>query len=371
MTNKRVLFFSCEAGGAEVLAPVVRLLTARPDFDAVVACYGHAQDRFARRGINTIAIEPVERNDHSLLTLVEPDLLITSATSLPSEDMSEKFLWRHARRRGVPSIAFLDQWQNYGARFSGPHEAEFLAFQPDYINCINLLGFEEMKAIGFASDRLLMLGHPYLDNLAADSATIDADAIRTRLGIGRTNKVALFISEPINEYCGLARGYDQYTVLTDFLAYYDQQPMAPAILLKLHPKDDSSRYRELIERFRRVDIHLLDRAFTPLECILAADRVFGMSSIMLLEAFILDKPVVSLQPGLCVDDPCVLSKYGYIRRPDNVSMVDIPSQAPSTGIDFDYSFDGSAFLALVERLTRDAVTFRRLLPPAFLATPFN
>jgi hypothetical protein len=366
MNNKRVLFFSCEAGGAEVLAPVVSLLSARPNIHAIVACYGHAKDRFARRGINTIAIQPVERNDHRLLKLVEPDLLITSATSLPSEDMSEKFLWRHARQRSIPSLAFLDQWQNYGARFSGPHETECLAFQPDYINCINQLGFEEMKAIGFPSDRLLMLGHPYLDNLAADSATIDADAIRARLGIGRTKKAALFISEPINEYCGLARGYDQYTVLRDFLAYYEQQPMAPTILLKLHPKDNSTRYRELIKRYSRIDTHLLDHAFTPLECILAADRVFGMSSIMLLEAFILDRPVVSLQPGLCVDDPCVLSKYDYIRRLDNVSMVDIPSQAFSSGIDFEYSFDGNAFLTLVEMLTRDAVTSRLLLHPAFL-----
>jgi hypothetical protein len=356
MTNRRILFFSCEAGGAEMLAPVARLLTARPEFHATVACYGHAQDRFARHGLNTIVIQPVGRNDPFLLKLVEPDLLITSATSLPSEDMSEKFLWRHAHQQGIPSLAFLDQWQNYGARFSGSNETEYLAFQPDYINCINRLGFEEMKAIGFASDRLLMLGHPYLDDLAAESAAMDAEAIRARMGIGSGSEVALFISEPINEYCGLARGYDQYAVLADFLSYYDQQPMPQTILLKLHPKDNSVRYRDLIGRFRRVDTHLLDQAFTPLECILVADRVFGMSSIMLLEAFILGKPVVSLQPGLCIDDPCVLSKYGYIRRLDNLSVVDIHSQAVCAGIDFDYAFDGNAFLSLVEKMTRDAVT---------------
>jgi hypothetical protein len=363
MTDRRILFFSCEAGGAEVLAPLAGLLTARPGFHATVACYGHAQDRFARRGLNTMATQPVERNDPFLLQLVEPDLLITSAASLPSEDMSEKFLWRHALRQGIPSLAFLDQWQNYGARFSGCNETEYLAYQPDYINCINQLGFEEMKAAGFASDRLLMLGHPYLDTLAADTAAMDADAIRTRLGIGRAGEVALFVSEPISEYCGLVRGYDQYAVLDDFLSHYDRQPMPPVILLKLHPKDPRDRYRELIDRYRRVDTHLLDQAFTPLECILAADRVFGMSSIMLLEAFILGKPVVSLQPGLCIDDPCVLSKYGYIRRLDNPSQLDRDTQAVPARIDFDYAFDGNAFLSLVEKMTRDAATPGQLPHP--------
>ena len=351
MTDKRVLFFSCEAGGAEVLAPVVDLLASRPEFHVSVASYGHAKDRFERRGIDTIAIQPIERNDHSFLESVAPDLVITSATSLPAEDMSEKFLWRHARHLGIPSLAFLDQWQNYAARFSGTGDAEYMAFQPDYINCINELGHREMMAIGFSSDRLLTLGHPYLDNLAADSAAVDVDAIRDHLGIGSASEVVLFVSEPIKEYCGSTRGYDQYTVLSDLLSYYDRLPIVPAILIKLHPKDHTIRYRNLIGLYDRIDVHLLERSITPLESILTADRIFGMSSIMLLEAFVLGKPVASMQPNLRIDDPCVLSKYGYIRRIEDVAMADSNPSQKTRGVDFEYAFDGNSFLTQVEKLT--------------------
>ena len=161
----------------------------------------------------------------------------------------------------------------------------------------------------------------------------------------------MFVSEPIKEYCGSTRGYDQYAVLTDVLSYYSRQPDVPTILIKLHPKDHINRYRDIIGRYDRINSHLLEHSITPLESILVADRIFGMSSTMLLEAFVLGKPVVSLQPNLCVDDPCVLSKYGYIRRIEDVTMADFGTPKITTASDFEYAFDDNTFLALVEQLS--------------------
>jgi len=78
---------------------------------------------------------PIQKEDFSLLDRYAPELLITSATSLPAVDMSEKYLWRQAKQRGIPSLAFLDQWQNYAVRFSGRQDSERLAYLPDWINC--------------------------------------------------------------------------------------------------------------------------------------------------------------------------------------------------------------------------------------------
>lgn len=350
MRPSSVLFFSCEAGGAEVLAPIIRLMNTRREYRPIVMGYGHARTRFARHGINTLVVPTVAREDYGALDRFNPDLLITSATSLPTEDMSEKHLWRQARHRGIPSLAFLDQWQNYAVRFSGPEDADHLVYQPDYINCINTIGFEEMQRAGFDPDRLLMLGHPYLDRLAANAAKQDVAAIRTSMDLPGSKEVVLFISEPILEYCGRSRGYDQYSVLDVFLRRFLALPSPPVILVKLHPKDNPARYRQILSTHDGHDIRLLDAAAKPLECILVSDQVFGMSSIMLLESFVLGKKTISIQPNLSVDDPCVLSKYGYIARIAEMSEDSPGGTGHSYGMSFDYKFDVNAFTKVVEQL---------------------
>ncbi len=350
MTTPRVLFFSCEAGGAEVLIPVVRLLEAHGGYHVTVACYGHALSRFTRRKISCATLQPVLRDDDAWVERFRPDLLITSATSLPAEDMSEKHLWQHARMNGIPSLAFLDQWQNYALRFSGPRPNEGLRFQPDFINCLNQIGHQEMTAAGFEARRLLMLGHPYLDSLPAAAARLDLEAIRKTMGIGLSRHALLFVSEPIHEYCGLSRGYDQYTILESLLECSKKMSPPPEVLIKLHPKDNPEHYRTLLSRFKNDRVHLLDASVNPLQCIVAVDRVYGISSVMLLESYVLGKETFSIQPNLQIDDPCVLSKYGYIKRLEVINSVTMTDNGGAGEMPFDYRFDAHAFLSIVMRL---------------------
>lgn len=351
MTASRVLFFSCEAGGAEVLIPVIRMLGANPDHHVTVACYGHAHPRFARRSIPTAHITPIPRDDYGWLDKFRPDILITSATSLPAEDMSEKHLWCQARQRHIPSIAFLDQWQNYAIRFSGPADSDHLKFQPDFINCLNRIGYEEMQAVGFETKRLIMLGHPYLDSLATEAAALDRRAIRNQMGISGATETMLFISEPIREYCGDSRGYDQYSVLERFLECCRDLSPSPAVMIKLHPKENPEAFRQIISACDNAAVRLLNASVPPLECLLAADRIFGMSSVMLLESFVLGKETVSIQPNLQIDDPCVLSKYGYIKRLENISPADLSARHAISGSVFEYRFDSQPLLKLMKTLT--------------------
>ena len=141
---KKVLLFSCEPGGAEVIVPVAKLLAETRDYDVTVTGYGYAIERFERHQIPYTLVEKIEKNDNEFLNRFTPDLLITSATSIPAKDMSEKHLWYLAKNAGIKSIAMLDQWQNYSIRFSGTSDKEWLAYLPDAINCINDIGKKEM-----------------------------------------------------------------------------------------------------------------------------------------------------------------------------------------------------------------------------------
>jgi hypothetical protein len=343
---KTVLFFSCEPGGAEVLIPVIRLLAQTTPCRVIVLSYGLGAERFARKGTEYIEIASLKEDDDAVIAAFQPALIITSATSLPERDMSEKYLWRIARRAGIPSIAFLDQWQNYAIRFSGVLASERLAYLPDYINCINAIGALEMVGEGFEPQRLVEFGQPYLASLAHDAALLDVADIRHGQGIAPDARVILFASEAIREHYGNSRGYDQYDALGLLLERVSREGGGAVLLVKLHPKDAPAEYMKILGEYPALRAIMIKNELSPLECIAVSDEVYGMTSIMLIEAYILGKKVASLQPGLKVADPCVLSRHGVI--PLLLSRdVEAPIRWASSGpgsFKFDFEFQKEKFM---------------------------
>jgi hypothetical protein len=344
MQPKTVLFFSCEPGGAEVLIPVIRLLQEKTAYKVVVMGYGLGAERFSRKGIEYLAIDPVARGNRTLFDAYRPDLLITSATSAPEHDMTEKHLWRTARQLGVPSLAFVDQWQNYVIRFSGTAPHERLAYLPDYINCIDEIGKQEMTALDFAPETLLALGQPYLSGIGEDFEKVDAEEVMSRLGLLPGSKLALFVSEPILEYYGRTRGYDQYQAFTMFLEAMKDGAAGYRPVLKLHPKDHAGKFEEIIRAYQQLAPLVVGNQLNSLECLKIADLIVGMTSIMLIEGFVLGKAVMSLQPGLQIEDPLILSRHGFI--PVATSPLDIKREAGTRTevCNIDYAFNQDVFL---------------------------
>jgi len=196
--TKNILFFSAEAGGAEVLTPVVRLLRNSPLYEICVLSYGHGRKRFLANGIECVETGKIVKGDRDALERYHPDLIITSAAGIPRFDMSDKYLWETARETGIKTIAFLDQWQNYAMRFSGVEEGERLAYLPDLINCIDHFGLEEMKSEGFPEDMLVPLGHPYLFERQGCYASANAVKARNkcREGPSHSNRHPRYCSCP-------------------------------------------------------------------------------------------------------------------------------------------------------------------------------
>lgn len=349
---KRVLFFSCEPGGAEVLTPVIRLLR-KHGHDVCVLTYGHAIERFRKNGIAFSEIHPSERDARQLLHDFAPDYVITSATSLPLKDMMERYLWDAAREAGIGTLAFIDQWQNYAMRFSGINIQERLRYLPDHINCINKIGRQEMIDEGFPEDRLITFGHPYLTDIAERYANLSPETAISALGVlsldFRRGETLIFVSEPLLEHFNNSRGYNQYDVLDYFLKNVMQCHRKTQVIVKLHPKDDRRKFSSILNRFGEIDIHVVENRLSSLECLTLSDRIFGMTSIMLIEAFLLGKTVVSLQPGLMIEDPLVLSRYGLIpilSVLDDFDPFEFECARPLT---FEINFNESAFLDFLKK----------------------
>jgi hypothetical protein len=348
---KNVLFFTCEPGGAETLGPLIRLLTRQKDYEIIVLAYGHGLARFRQKGISCIETRSIQKDDLDVIETYKPDFIITSATSLPNFDMSEKHLWQNARKAGVKTLAFLDQWQNYAIRFSGPSEEERLSYLPDFINCINQTGRSEMLAAGFDGAILLTLGHPYLSTIREVFNSIDPDELMNKLssypGQGDPKNTVLFVSEALREHYGDSLGYDQYQALDYFLKNAEKSPRKPSVLIKLHPKDIMAGYTPIAARYESFKPVFVQNELTALECLHAVDTVFGMTSMLLVEAFLLGKTVVSVQPGLKVEDPLVLSRHKYIPLLRDYSSFDVLGFHPGRVKDFNVIFDEESFLNVV------------------------
>ncbi|HLP97558.1 MAG TPA: hypothetical protein VK149_03835 [Sideroxyarcus sp.] len=357
MTQGVLLFFSCEPGGAEVLIPAIKLVEKETHYKVFVLGYGLGAERFAKKGVQCIAIEPVEKGDQALLDVYHPNLIITSATSLPERDMSEKHLWHNARRAGIPTMAFLDQWQNYAVRFSGVAGSERLAYLPDYINCINEIGRSDMTNEGIDGHRLLQFGQPYLSSLAQTAAKVDEGKVRQLLGIEPAQSLALFASEAIQEHYGRSRGYDQYDALKLFMELMSRSAGKIRPLVKLHPKDAPEGYERILNEYAALKPVIVRNEVSPVECLQVVDEVYGMSSIMLIEAFALGKKAVSIQPGLRVMDPMVLSRLGYIQRITSTTPVAQRERKPSPppAFAFEFSFRERAFLNFIEETLKAKV----------------
>ena len=341
-----------------MLAPAVHLLRAE-GYDVQVACFGHAMHRFTRHGIAFTEIPPIGPHECKVLQQFAPHFVVTSSASLPTHDMSEKHLWHIAREMGIETLAFNDQWQNYALRFSGPTPGERLCYLPDFINCIDEIGRSEMLGEGFPEDRLLAFGHPHLAGVKVAYANLDRAGVLATLGLAPgdwTERTTLvFVSEPIREHFGSTRGYDQYTVLGHFLENVQRSRPDTGVVIKLHPKDDRSNFNEIACRYHGLRVHFAQNEITSLQCLTLSSRIFGMTSVMLIEAFLLGKHVVSLQPGLVVEDPLVLSRHNAISRIDSPSPFDPFTYGCGCDSLFSVDFNGTAFLRfLASRLDGQA-----------------
>jgi hypothetical protein len=203
---------------------------------------------------------------------------------------------------------------------------------------------------GFEEGMLLEFGHPYLSELRKKLPDVDRKKIKQVLKIPDGANVVLFVSEALFEHYGKSRGYDQYEVLEFLLRNLAELPGNVVPVVKLHPKDTKDKFNGVISKFASLKPILIEDQFSSLECLAISDVVYGMSSIMLIEAYILGKKVASLQPNLKGEDLMVLTRHGIIERIGSTSRFDVLNPAPAVQRDFAFEFDEKKFLGFLKKI---------------------
>jgi len=320
----RVLIVSGDAGGARAVIPVARkFFEEKVPF--IVADNGII-DKEAPLEWPRVSIQYEGRNGLLGDIFAQHDIgLVIFTTSV--KDTMPLAVARLAKSKKIPVICVLDNWMNYRYRMEIDG---FPAFYPDIYTVMNDHAFDEAVADGIPSYILKITGQPALASLGEEfsiSKKLDRDKKVETIGISPDKRLVVFISEPAAKDSGSGpennrfRGYTEKTVLCKLCK--EMQPFFGEIYLGLirHPREERDSLSLSWQECRgRLDGGIID-AWTGREAVFLSDGVAGMTSILLYEAWLVGKPVISLQPGLIDKKLAFMSKnQGAYIVTDNDSL---------------------------------------------------
>ena len=310
----KVLVAAEDPGGASTLVPVIRQLMGRSSEISVRALTRSQATTILSKWLVCCSQDLITDADlQNSFSAEKPDVLLT-ATSL--EGTLETSVIKLARGYGVPSLALMDSWTNYMWRFGDPAVVRRDAL-PDLIAVPDQTAYNEMVAIGFPSPKLLVTGHPLLEGLLDWSRNVDRELLRSQLDVMPEEKLIVFFSQPIAEMHGdrfseLGRGYDEISALEVLDEITRELTCGVKLVVKLHPYENRN---DLLST--KSNVTLSPKEMQATELMVAGDVICGMSSILLIQAWLCGIPVVSVQPGLRKSDALMLARAGHIKTGRN------------------------------------------------------
>ena len=321
----KILLFSRDPGGTNTIIPLIKPLNARGHETDV---YGKdfALKKYLEAGISATDIARVIpkfnlQNLRNFIHAISPQVVVTGTSA---DDHTEKYLWHVCSEENIPSLAIIDQWCNYGIRFSDYGVDKIQQYDlekthtwlPTRIATLDDFAKKEMIEQGIPEKIIDVCGQPYFEMLLNYINNKNNSEYRPN----NDNFNIVFCSEPITATYGNnalhTKGYTELTIFKSLVAILDdlntETEKQIKLIIRPHPKEDKYKLSACLDDY--VNIKWKIDASTPSwELIDKADLVCGMSSMFLIEALIIGKPIMSIQIGLCTEDPFVLSRRGVIK----------------------------------------------------------
>jgi hypothetical protein len=204
-----------------------------------------------------------------------------------------------ARERGVRSIAVIDHWTNYRARFIR-NEIEILPDEiwvtDDYAIKLSEREFEDIN--------IIHMPNVYLENIVQN--------IRSHENLNKDGTNLLYLLEPIRE----AWGSDIINGEFEALDYFVQNLVSlgmnknPSIRLRLHPSEPTDKYNHWINKHKHLNISL-DENTSLAKSIAWSEIVVGCQTYAMVVALAADKSVFSSIPLWAPS--CILPHEGIIK----------------------------------------------------------
>lgn len=296
-------------------------------FPFAVLNHGHIAKEMPKRW-ETVSLDTDTNYEDGITGLLkENDIGVLVFTS-SVKDVTALSFARCAGKLFIPTIHVLDNWTNYSIRM----ETDGLpAFVPDAYTVMDDLAFRGAWKDGVEGSVIFLTGQPALASLSREYLSW-----RHAHGLARgdegtySDKIKLvFVSEPVEMDQGTSpafpgyRGYTEKDILSLFCKAAERFSEKLEIRLLPHPREDRTglwaHWKSCCGSLKG-GMLFLDRGRKAL---FDADAVVGMASVLLYEAWLLGKPVASLQPGLTKDS------LGMLKNRRGVLFVDRYEDAES------------------------------------------
>lgn len=292
----RGIFFSHDPGGTNALIPVVKYLQEAGDIDCLNYAASYAVPIWKKSGLpfSELLLE-TQREADAFIGDLRPDFLFTGTSEDPTP---EGRLWRAARKHQVKTYSVIDHWTRYRERYLVNGE-----FSPtDVIFTIDDESKKEMIKLGFRPESIVACGQPHFEKYEHYRSAISRDEFRNSMQVSR-KKTILFISDIISisfppEDGRPPLGFDEHTTLEALLDMIEQLPdfkNEVEVIIKLHPKEPRENFSKLLRTKKTTVACRVVAKADNLDLIYHSDFVVGMFSMMLFEAYLMKKPVLSLQ----------------------------------------------------------------------------
>jgi hypothetical protein len=281
--SEQVLLVVAEAGAADFIAPLLgEWLNGRaPPFQWHVVAAPVAAKRLS-------ATVPAVEREMTVAPEANADIspLLEGARALVASAgrsrMIETHALRSAKRRGLPSLQFVDAWNSMPYRFERDGKFEIA----DHVLMIDDAAIANAVALGLPRERFVAVGHPGFERAPLLPETGDT--------------AVLVLGSPLREIMGDTIGYDQDDCLAIVAAAAAKRPdLLPKLLYAAHPGETKMPGR--IER--------VETGAGLLRCA----TVIGSFAAPMVSAYLGGRRVVSVQPSLPLGNLFEPSRRGLVR----------------------------------------------------------
>ncbi len=237
------------------------------------------------------------------LITAHDDFILITGTSWNSD--IELDATEICKQNGIITVSILDYWCNYSERFKKGNEYVY----PDYYLVMDDMAKKEATESGVDDKILYVVGHPGLDYF-----------VEKRIDRQKTGRL-LFLSQPLSELYGMSYGYNEFTAFDGVVKAGEE--LDYVVNIKFHPKE-SDEMKSLYAMYAVEG--------TLEELVGEYDIIIGMTTMGLLQCSLMGVPVISYEPGLAIEDYCIINKLGitagafsYEQLLEQIRNINMPS----------------------------------------------
>ena len=203
----------------------------------------------------------------------------------------------NAKKYNFKTVSLIDHWTSYNQRF---HNNAF----PDAILVMDDTAYKKANKIFKSKSIIFKIKNYYLD------------AVKSACDFGKKKRNHIvFLSEPNIVNKNNLKTFE-YILLEDILKMFDK------VIVRLHPKESKNKYYDLISKFPKANISIVDPYEENLGSTLSKSKLsIGIQSTALYLSYLLGINTVSILPKKCLTPNIPLPKKYILKKLNHVKTL--------------------------------------------------